>query len=146
MSDLLLLNLCSVITCYPIHKSCFAVIYFRPVLSAGTPSTTRKNGQDVVVQNYYLLWLKRTSLLVYLFNVLTLFYLDWLFICIVFPSDTVINWIEVINGIKIYGNEASLKRKREKFFVAIKCLRRENQTDALFLHTCHILLMVRVVL
>lgn len=28
---LLLLNLCSVITCYPIHESCFAVIYFRPV-------------------------------------------------------------------------------------------------------------------
>lgn len=29
-SALLLLNLCCVITCYPIHKSCFAVISVRP--------------------------------------------------------------------------------------------------------------------
>lgn len=30
-SALLLLNLCGVISCYPVHESCFAVIYFRPV-------------------------------------------------------------------------------------------------------------------
>lgn len=62
------------------------------------------------------------------------FYPDWLFICIVSPSEAVIEQTEVINGIRIYGNEAFMKGKREKFIVDIICLKRENKTGTLFLY------------
>jgi len=68
-----------------------------------------------------------------LFNILTLFCLDGLFICIVSPSDVVIKWIEVINRKRIHGNEAPLTGKKQKFIVDVKCLREENQTGALIL-------------
>lgn len=109
--------------------------------SAGTPNTTRKNGK--IKKNYCLLWLKTYSLLICLVCVLTLLYLDWPLISMISPCDAVIKWTEVINTVRIYGNEAPRKGKREKFRWVLNVWEEEKQTDALiFIRICHMLLLV----
>lgn len=133
-----MLNLCSGSICYPIHKSCFADIYFRP--KCWNTKYYRKNWPRCASAKS-LLSITEEIFATRLSYALTLFYLDWLFICIVSPSDAGIKWIEVMNGIRIYGNEVSLKEKRKKFFVDINCVER-GKRDALFLYKCHTLLLV----